>query len=124
MSSASPLRVTQGEESSGDEDDIAGLALEGDLGDEEVVPGIEDEEEQAREAAARGHEFDSEEELLGASSCGCGGCELMMRCCGGGVSANPFLIHCACDASQVHQATRWRPAARSPNRQLQLGRMT
>ena len=82
-----------------------------DLGDEDLVPGIEDEEERAREAAARGHEFDSAEDLLGASSCDCGGCELVMRCCGDGVSANPFLIHCACDASQVHQAMRRRPAA-------------
>ena len=104
MSPASPLLVPQGKESPADEDDIDGLALEGDLDDEEEVPGIEDEEEQACEAAARGDEFESEEELLGASSCDCGGRELVTGRCGGGVSANPFLVHCACDASQVHQA--------------------
>ena len=41
MNALSPLRVPQGEESSADEDDIDGLALEGDLDDEEEVPGTE-----------------------------------------------------------------------------------
>ena len=57
MADSSPLRVANGEESSGEEEeeDVAGLELD-----------MEEEEAAALEAEARGEQFDVDEELEGA----------------------------------------------------------
>ena len=57
MADSSPLRVANGEESSGEEEeeDVAGLELD-----------MEEEEAAALEAEARGEQFDVDEELEGS----------------------------------------------------------
>lgn len=66
MSSASPLRLPQVEESSADEDDISGLEIDGDDEDDDEVRNDllafaeAEEEADAEEAHARGQEYSFE----------------------------------------------------------------